>query len=75
MHKLTPPATDCPKCGCEHAFTRNPQYQELLGGEDGIYGVMTCECNICGFQLNTKPLDDEAPQPLDDEAPQNETGA
>ena len=20
MHKLTPPAADCPKCGCEHGF-------------------------------------------------------
>ena len=35
MHKLTPPETDCPKCGCEHAFPWHPRYQEMMGSRMG----------------------------------------
>ena len=46
---------------------RRPRYQELMGGADGVYGVMVWECVVCWYELHTKPLDDEAPP--------NETGA
>ena len=60
MHKLTPPVTDCLKCGAEDSFIV-PRYQAMVGGADGVTGVMIWDCLICGFELNTKPLDDEAP--------------
>ena len=68
MHKLTPPAADCPKCGCDDEFGKQPRYQELLGGADGITGVMIWECATCGYELHTSPLDGKVPLPqLDDD--------
>ena len=67
MHKLTPPAADCPKCGHETAFPWHPRYQEMIGAADGVIGVMAWECQICEYELHTKPLDGKAPP--------NETGA
>ena len=49
MHKLTPPAADCPKCGCEHGFIGHPRYREMIGGADGISGVIEWECEVCGY--------------------------
>ena len=62
MHKLTIPETDCPKCGCEYVF-KGPRYQELLGGADGISGVMEWGCGVCGYKLHSSPLDGKVPLP------------
>ena len=64
MHKLTPPATDCPKCWCGDGFVgQPPQYRELFQSADGISGVMEWECGVCGYELHTTPLDGKAPPP------------
>ena len=54
MHKLTPPATDCPKCGAAHSFIV-PRYQALMGAADGETGVMAWDCQICGYEMHPKP--------------------
>ena len=58
MHKLTRPDADCPKCGCENAFSRVPRYLEVMGSADGISGVMEWECGVCGYAMHTKPYDE-----------------
>ena len=63
MHKLTPPAAHCPKCGCENAFsTRVPRYLEIMTstGTGRTTGVMVWECRVCGFAMHTEPLDGKA---------------
>ena len=57
MHKLTPPAADCPKCGYAHGFMGHPRYREMMAALDGsIAGVMTWKCGVCGFELHTSPF-------------------
>ena len=63
MHKLTRPDADCPKCGCENALVGRPRYQETGDLLTGVYGVMIWNCDICGFEQHTEPLDGKAPRP------------
>ena len=65
MHKLTRPDADCPKCGCEKAFSRVPRYRETTASTGRRSGVMAWECGVCGYELHTSPLDGKAP-PTDD---------